>query len=102
MPGRAQPSAPAWRVAARGPGWLDSWSDAEPSSPDVAVVRAQSSVVKAWTVRGARRAVVTTRAQFQGFHQILRTAADEAMQAAEMAPKDPTPWMTMVTAARGL
>ena len=89
-------------AAARGSRWLDHWRAAEPSSPDAAAVFAQSLVVKAWDVRGGGRASATTREQFQGFHQILRTGADEAMKAAEMAPKDPTPWMTMVTAARGL
>ncbi|MEZ0106575.1 hypothetical protein ABH920_000556 [Catenulispora sp. EB89] len=89
-------------TTAVGPRWLHSWRAAEPSSPDAAVVFAHSLVVKAWNARGGGYAAVTTRQQFQRFHELLRTGADEAMNAAELAPEDPTPWMTMVTAARGL
>ena len=89
-------------VAAVAPKWVDYWRTAEPSSPDAAVVFAQSLVVKAWNARKGRYASSTTRDQFQRFHEILKTGADEAMKAADKAPEDPTPWMTMVTAARGL
>jgi hypothetical protein len=82
--------------------WLGSWRDAQPSSPDAAAIYAQSLVVQAWIVRGTSSSAGTTRKQFEGFHEILRTAADAAMKAADMAPEDPTPWMTMVTVARGL
>lgn len=84
-------------VAARNPRqrWLEHWRADEPSSPDAAVVHAQSLLVKAWDWRGAGTASVV-------FPDILRTCADAALKAAESAPEDPTPWTIMVTAARGL
>ena len=85
-----------------GAAWLQNWRQADPRSADAAVVHAQALVVKAWAIRGARRANATSKAQFRGFHQVLNEAATAAMTAAELAPDDPTPWMTMVTAARGL
>jgi hypothetical protein len=84
-------------VAARNPRqrWLDHWRAEVPSSPDAAVVHAQSLLVKAWDWRGAGTASVM-------FPEILRTCADETLKAAEMAPRDPTPWTILATAARGL
>ena len=89
-------------AAASGSKGLAAWRAAEPSSADAAVVYAQSLVVKAWNVRGGAYASLTSQSQFEKFHQILRVAPDEALKAAEMAPEDPTPWTTMLTAARGL
>jgi len=89
-------------VAPRNSTWLDAWLEAEPTSPDAAAVHAESLAFRAWDARGGASASATSHGQFQRFHRILRTCADEAMRAADLAPKDPTPWSTMVTAARRL
>ncbi|GAA2025603.1 hypothetical protein GCM10009839_24720 [Catenulispora yoronensis] len=89
-------------AAARGPRWLDFWRQAEPSSADAAVVYAQSMVTRAWDARGGYSASLTSRHQFESFHKILRVCVGFALKATELVPEDPTPWTTLVTAARGL
>ncbi|MEU6813247.1 hypothetical protein [Streptomyces sp. NPDC046860] len=82
--------------------WLLAWEAERPGDPDAAVVRARSSVLLAWRVRGAKRAQYTTQEQFQGFHRALTSAREDIARAAELNPDDPTPYVAEIWVALGL
>ncbi|MFJ3192219.1 hypothetical protein ACIPJQ_06215 [Streptomyces griseoviridis] len=83
-------------------GWLLAWEAARADDPDAALVRARSTVVLAWQVRGAKRARYTTEEQFEGFHRTLRTAREDVARAAALNPDDPTPYIAEIWVALGL
>ncbi|SER26631.1 hypothetical protein [Actinokineospora terrae] len=89
-------------AAAQDDAWLTAWRAARPDDPGHAAVLAQSSVLRAWEVRGAQKADQTTPDQVEGFQRLLTEGRDAARVAAEAAPEDPTPWWTQVMLARGL
>ncbi|BDH08129.1 hypothetical protein [Streptomyces seoulensis] len=82
--------------------WLLAWEAERPGDPDAAVVRARSSVILAWRVRGGKRAEYTTQEQFQGFHRALVNAREDIARAAELNPDDPTPHIAEIWVALGL
>ncbi|MFI8350324.1 hypothetical protein [Streptomyces sp. NPDC085596] len=82
--------------------WLLAWETARPEDPDAAVVRARSSVILAWRVRGGKRAQYTTHEQFEGFHRTLLEAREEIARAAALNPDDPTPYIAEIWLALGL
>ncbi|WP_164836419.1 hypothetical protein [Actinacidiphila soli] len=71
--------------------WLREWLDADPDSPDVAVVRAEAAVRHAWRAPSAADRVA-----------LLREAGPLVRDAAEASTGDPVPWRTAITRARGL
>ncbi|MGW4488582.1 DUF4034 domain-containing protein [Amycolatopsis sp. NPDC004368] len=81
---------------------LDGWRTERPGDPDAAAVNAESLVCLAWQVRSSLGAEHVSREQFQKFFAILKSAEPAAREAAELAPDDPTPWVTMLAVARGL
>ena len=89
-------------VAADDDGWLTAWRAARPDDRHVAVVDAEALLLLAWQLRGSLLAKETRSDQFAGFRRVLPQAAEAATRAAEALPDDPTPWLTLVTAARGL
>ncbi|MBL1081277.1 hypothetical protein JK359_04680 [Streptomyces actinomycinicus] len=88
--------------AAEEDAWLLAWEAARPGDPDAAVVRARSTVILAWELRGGKGAQYTTREQFDGFHRTLASARDEIARAAELNPDDPTPYIAEIWVALGL
>lgn len=74
-----------------GPLWLRDWRDADPDSPDLAVVRAEAAVRQAWRAPGPARRTT-----------LLREAGPLVRAATEAGPGDPVPWRTAITRARGL
>jgi hypothetical protein len=72
--------------------WVERWLVLDPTNPDAALLRAQVETVRA------------LRAATSGSLAEARTSSVEALQmcyqAADMAPSDPTPWVTMMTLAR--
>lgn len=82
-------------------GWLKEWQQAEPGSPDAAVLRAASLAAKADGVRGDRPAHRTPELLLAEFQWLCHEAAAAAEAAAELAPADPTPWVTRIVAAKG-
>ncbi|MDX3073124.1 hypothetical protein ACIP98_29980 [Streptomyces sp. NPDC088354] len=82
--------------------WLLAWESARAGDQDAAVVRARSTVVLAWELRGGKRAQYTTREQFDGFHQTLKEARADIERAAALNPDDPTPYITEIWVALGL
>jgi hypothetical protein len=89
-------------VAANDDDWLAAWRAASRDDPHIAVVDAESIVYLAWSLRGSALAKDTTAEQALGFHRVLPRAEEAVARAAEGLPADPTPWDTLLTAARGL
>ncbi|WP_232789141.1 hypothetical protein, partial [Streptomyces odonnellii] len=80
--------------AAAGSSAVESWRAAEPDSPDVAVLRAATEVVRAFSLAiAAGRGVATDPAR-------LDATVLVCLQAAEAHPADPMPWVSLLTVAR--
>ncbi|MFF1421788.1 hypothetical protein [Streptomyces sp. NPDC058280] len=88
-------------AAAKDDGWLLAWESARPDDPDAAVVRARSTVVLAWELRGGDWAKNTSGEQFDAFHRTLARSREEIARAAELNPQDPTPYITEIATATG-
>ncbi len=82
--------------------WLAAWRAARPDDGDLAVVHADSLVSLAWKIRGSAYAHETSRGQAGGFRLVLGQAEEAAWDATRRMPDDPTPWVTLITLARGL
>ncbi|MBG0852893.1 hypothetical protein I2W78_13830 [Streptomyces spinoverrucosus] len=89
-------------IAAEDDEWLLAWESDRPEDPDAAVVRARSSVILAWKIRGGKRADYTTSEQFAGFHRTLERAREDIARAAALNPDDPTPFIAEIWVALGL
>ncbi|MFJ7420519.1 hypothetical protein ACIQXD_18205 [Streptomyces uncialis] len=89
-------------LAADDDSWLLAWENERPDDPTAALLRARSTVGLAWNIRGSRRAKYTTGEQFEGFHRTLARSREEHARAAELAPDDPTPYISELDTAKGL
>ncbi|WP_327724811.1 hypothetical protein [Streptomyces europaeiscabiei] len=89
-------------IAAKEDDWLLAWEADRPDDPDAAVVRARSTVILAWDLRGGKKAKYTTGEQFGGFHRMLERSREEIGRAAVLNPDDPTPHITEIWVALGL
>ncbi|MFF4792839.1 hypothetical protein ACFY2M_24385 [Streptomyces sp. NPDC001276] len=89
-------------VASHDERWLSAWRFERPKDPDAAAVYAQALLYRAWDARGGGWAKDTPAERMAEFHQLLTSSLYAAQEAAALAPRDPSPWVTMVTAARGL
>ncbi|MDX2916226.1 hypothetical protein [Streptomyces griseiscabiei] len=89
-------------IAAEEDDWLLAWEADRHDDPDAAVVRARSTVILAWRLRGGKRAKHTTSEQFGGFHRMLERSREEIGRAAALNPDDPTPYVTEIWVALGL
>jgi hypothetical protein len=89
-------------IAAKEDDWLLAWEADRPDDPDAAVVRARSTVILAWDLRGGKKATYTTGEQFGGFHRMLERSREEIGRAAALNPDDPTPYITEIWVALGL
>ncbi|MEU0374523.1 hypothetical protein ABZ070_30700 [Streptomyces sp. NPDC006283] len=80
--------------AAAGSSAAEIWRAAEPASPDAAVLRAATEVVRAFQVAiAAGRGAGTDRAR-------LDAAVRSCFLAADAHPADPMPWVSLLTIAR--
>ncbi|MGW7054078.1 DUF4034 domain-containing protein [Streptomyces sp. NPDC054887] len=82
--------------------WLRIWRAELPHDADAVVVHAHALLLRAWAARGEAYAHATSDSQMALFAELLPTAMHAAREAAQLAPRDPSPWITMVAAARGL
>jgi len=80
------------------PSWLGEWTRREPRSAEARLVRGIFGVIEAWKVRG----VDWVPQNFDAFQDRLHEADDDLERAAELSPKDPTPWAWMLWTAKGL
>ncbi|MEU3414215.1 hypothetical protein ABZ760_23610 [Streptomyces sp. NPDC006658] len=88
--------------AAEEDAWLLAWEAVRPDDPDAAVVRARSTVILAWKIRGGKKAKYTTQEQFDGFRRTLTSAREDVARAAALNPDDPTPFVAEIWVALGL
>ncbi|TXS30627.1 hypothetical protein EAO71_19615 [Streptomyces sp. ms191] len=80
--------------AAAGSSTAEAWWAAEPSNPDAAVLRAATEVVRVFdTAIAAGRGSPVNRAQ-------LDATVEACLVAADAAPADPMPWVSLLSAAR--
>ncbi|MGW1543404.1 hypothetical protein ACWCPM_24725 [Streptomyces sp. NPDC002309] len=89
-------------IAADDDEWLLAWEADRRDDADAALVRARSTVILAWNIRGAKRAQYTTQEQFEGFHRTLQRAREDIARAADLGPDDPTPHIAEIWVALGL
>ncbi|MGW0316309.1 hypothetical protein [Streptomyces flavidovirens] len=82
--------------------WLRIWRAERPKDADAVVVHAHALLLRAWAARGEKYVQQTSDGQLELFAELLPTAMYAAQEAARLAPRDPSPWITMVAAARGL
>lgn len=80
------------------PRWIDAWLEAEPDSPEAFLVRGISGVHHAWALRGAD----WTPKNVHQFWSRLREADEDLQTAAELSPRDPTPWAWRIFCSKGL
>ncbi|MGW0791601.1 hypothetical protein ACWD04_26085 [Streptomyces sp. NPDC002911] len=90
------------RASLHHPGWLDSWLEESPESPDAVLVKADQYICEAWQIRTGARAKNVEADQFRAFHAVLRDAVPVMSAAAELNPYDPVPWRIALTQARGI
>ncbi|PYC76768.1 hypothetical protein C7C46_21535 [Streptomyces tateyamensis] len=88
-------------IARRDDGWLTAWREAVPSSCDAAALAADLMVHQAWAIRGSGYAHEVPAANMAKFRALLPAAIEAAQRAAHLDPRNPAPWVVMVTAARG-
>lgn len=88
-------------LALKAPDWLETWSRAEPESPDLAVVDARRLVDLAWQQRSHDDASQVSQEQFAAFHETLGRATERIQQAVDGSPGDPVPWALALRHARG-
>ncbi|MBP2474112.1 hypothetical protein JOF53_002984 [Crossiella equi] len=79
------------------PRWLLEWVTSTPGDALAWTVRGAVEVLRAWELRGYHR----TRGDGLGFGQVLASAEVMCTRAAELDPRDPTPWVWLVHMARG-
>jgi hypothetical protein len=80
--------------AAAGSSAVETWRAAEPDSPDAAVLRAATEVVRVFNQAiAAGRGVGTDPAR-------LDSAVMTCLDAADASPADPMPWVSLLTVAR--
>ncbi|WP_329587306.1 hypothetical protein OG500_37945 [Kitasatospora sp. NBC_01250] len=83
------------------PDWVRGWFDSAADDPHAWALRGAHAVLRAWKIRGYRRAASTSPDLFHQFHRVLSGAEEVCREAAALAPGDPTPWVLLVHMARG-
>jgi hypothetical protein len=89
-------------IATRDEAWLAKWRADQPGNADAATLHASLLVHNAWKVRGGGYAREVPPERMAKFKEMLPASMEAARAAAELAPRDPGPWVVMITAARGL
>ncbi|MFI1937871.1 hypothetical protein ACH44C_11895 [Streptomyces purpureus] len=83
-------------VLLAGPGQLEDWSARKPGDRDLALVRAEAAVARAWSVRTGARASEVSAEQFAGFRALLADAVPVLEEAVALNQGDPTPWAAVL------
>ncbi|WP_370413700.1 hypothetical protein [Streptomyces fradiae] len=80
--------------AAAGSSTVEAWRGAEPGNPDAAVLRAATEVVRVFDAAiAAGRGSVVDRGR-------IDASVDACLTAADAAPADPMPWVSLLSVAR--
>jgi hypothetical protein len=89
-------------AAAEDDTFVNTWKAARPNDPSATLVHADALVTLAGKLRGAKSAQNTTREQFDAFHRVLAESEAACRRAAELAPADPSPYISQLSIAMGL
>ncbi|MFF3253105.1 hypothetical protein ACFYWP_19320 [Actinacidiphila glaucinigra] len=89
-------------IAGQDDDWLGDWRRNDPDNGDAATLHAQLLVHRAWEIRGPGYAHQVPAERMRRFKQMLPAAMEAAQHAAGLAPRDPGPWVVMITTARAL
>lgn len=84
------------------PAWMKAWLAAEPNRAEPHLVAGATWITLAWEARGKDYAKYVTADGYRRFDERLRFARTELMKATDLAPKDPTPWMNLISVGIGL
>ena len=88
-------------IASRGDAWLADWLREQPDDCDAATLHAGLLVHRAWEIRGREYAHRVPAERMARFRALLPAAIEAARAAALLDPRNPGPWVVMITAARG-
>jgi len=89
-------------LAAEDARWLQAWRQAHPQDGAAAAIEASSLVQLAWKIRTGDVSSKVSREQWDGFFRVLRQVPEHCREAAALSPEDPTPWVVLLGAAKGL
>ena len=89
-------------LAAEDDRWLQAWRQAHPQDAAAAAIEASSLIQLAWEIRSGEVSSKVSREQWDGFFRVLRQVPEHCREAAAFSPEDPTPWIVLLTAAKGL
>jgi hypothetical protein len=81
---------------------LDAWCEHDAGSQVAFLLRGRQAIAWAWEARGKGSSDTVSDEGWNLFHQRLRLAEADLAQAARLDPADPTPYVYMLTTARGL
>jgi hypothetical protein len=72
--------------------WVERWQSLDPHNPDAVTLRAQIETIR----------LVRTRTQVRdpGTNKTARDVEELCRRAASLSPKDPVPWISLITLAR--
>jgi hypothetical protein len=88
--------------AVRDDTWLNAWLDGTPRDARAWCVHAEAMVRLAWELRSSGAAGTVSREQWIGFGRVLGQVPDACARTTTLAPGLASPWLTLITAAKGL
>ncbi|MEV6329042.1 hypothetical protein [Streptomyces sp. NPDC051909] len=89
-------------IAGEGDQWVEKWRSAEPENADAATLYASLLLHRAWYVRGTGYAHEVLDSDMKRFEAMLPQAMSAAADASKLDPRNPGPWVVMITAARAM
>ncbi|MCX2180755.1 DUF4034 domain-containing protein [Streptomyces sp. SKN60] len=89
-------------IAGQGDSWVEKWRYAEPENADAATLYASLLLHRAWQIRGSGYADEVLDSDMNRFKAMLPTAMGAAVDASKLDPRNPGPWVVMITAARAM
>jgi len=90
------------QVAGDDDAWLDAWRAEEPGNADAATLHASLVLHRAWEIRGTEYANKVPAERMDQFRRMLPEAMKAAVDASRLDPRNPGPWVVMITAARAM
>ncbi|MFD5323455.1 hypothetical protein [Streptomyces sp. NPDC127092] len=82
--------------------WLEAWRSEQPENGDAATLHASMLLHRAWEIRGSEYAHKVPAERMNQFQAMLPQSMTAAVDASRIDPRNPGPWVVMITAARAL
>ena len=80
--------------------WIDTWVAAEPDNPDALMVRGHVEIIRGWLARNQDWTTGSSDKEYWSFVRTVQDAENLCRRAAELAPYDPMPWISLLMLAR--